>query len=164
MPSPFAVNGRVFLITGSSRGIGRGVAEHLASEGASVVVHARRAQSLEEVAAALAGQGADLLAVTADVRDPEALASVMGEIKVRFGRLDGVVANVGGAAGGDAANFAIERWRRQVELNLTSAFATVQAAYPLLRASPRIRGARLGHRGGQPDADAVRLRGGQGGP
>lgn len=133
MSSPFAVNGRVFLVTGSSRGIGRGVAEHLAREGASVVVHARRLDALDEVSAAVRALGADVLAVAADVGDPGALHSAVGEIETRFGRLDGVVANVGGAGFGDAATLAIDRWRRQLELNLTSGFATLQAVYPLLR-------------------------------
>jgi NAD(P)-dependent dehydrogenase (short-subunit alcohol dehydrogenase family) len=135
MSSPFAVTERVFLVTGSSRGIGRGIAEHLAAEGASIVVHARRAESLEEVSAAVTQHGAEMLAVTADVRHADALHAVMDEIEARFGRLDGVVANVGGAAGGDAAGFDIDRWRRQLDLNLTSGFATVQAAYPLLKAA-----------------------------
>jgi NAD(P)-dependent dehydrogenase (short-subunit alcohol dehydrogenase family) len=135
MPSPFAVSGRVYLITGSSRGIGRGVAEHLATEGASVVVHARRRDSLDEVSAAVAGHGAEVLAVTADVRDPAALAGARAVIEARFGRLEGVVANVGGAGAGDAATFDVDRWRRQLDLNLVSAFATVQAAHPLLAAS-----------------------------
>jgi NAD(P)-dependent dehydrogenase (short-subunit alcohol dehydrogenase family) len=135
MSSPFEVTGRVFLVTGSSRGIGRGVAEHLASEGASIVVHGRRAESLEAVSAAIADLGVEWLAVTADVRDPEALRAAVGEIDARFGRLDGVVANVGGAGFGDAAGLDLDRWRRQLELNLTSSFATAQAAHPLLRTS-----------------------------
>ncbi len=135
MPSPFAVTGRVVLVTGSSRGIGRGVAEHLASQGVRVVVHARRAESLEAVSAAVTQLGADTLAVAADVRDPDALHAAMDEIETRFGRLDGVVANVGGAGFGEAAGLDVDRWRRQLELNLTSGFATVQAAYPLLRAA-----------------------------
>jgi NAD(P)-dependent dehydrogenase (short-subunit alcohol dehydrogenase family) len=124
----FDLTGRVVWVTGSSRGIGRGVAEHLAREGAQVVVHARSAEALEGVAAATGA-----FPVVADVRDEEALAAAVETIHVRFGRLDGVVANVGGAAMGKAADVDIERFRRQLDLNLTGAFATARAAHPLLR-------------------------------
>lgn len=125
----------MFWVTGSSRGIGRGVAEHLASQGASVAVHARSEDALEEVVSALESMKAPVLATPADVRDAHSLGAAAAAIERRFGRLDGVVANVGGAAYTEAATLDIERFRRQLDLNLTSAFATAQAAYPLLRAN-----------------------------
>ncbi len=125
----------MILVTGSSRGIGRGVAEHLASSGASIAVHARSGQALEKVTAALEAMGAPSVAVTADVRDAHQLASAIESVGSSFGRLDGVVANVGGAAFGPAATIEVERFRRQIDLNLTSAFVTAQAAYPLLRSA-----------------------------
>ena len=124
----FDVSERVVWVTGSSRGIGRGIAEHLARSGAQVVVHARSREALDEV---IAATGA--FPVVADVRDADALAAAVDEIRARFGRLDGVVANVGGAAPGPLADLEIERFRRQLDLNLTSAYATARAAYPLLR-------------------------------
>ncbi len=124
----FDLDGRVVWVTGSSRGIGRGVAEHLAGAGAQVVVHARSAEALEEVVAATGG-----LPVVADVRDEDALRGAVEAVRERFGRLDGVVANVGGAAPATAADVELERFRRQLDLNLTAAFATVRAALPLLR-------------------------------
>ena len=130
----FDLGGRVIWVTGSSRGIGRGVAEHLAREGAQVVVHARSAEALDEVVAATGA-----LPVVADVRDEEALRAVVETIRERFGRLDGVVAGVGGAAPGALAEVELERFRRQLELNLTSAFATVRAAYPAAARGPRRR-------------------------
>jgi NAD(P)-dependent dehydrogenase (short-subunit alcohol dehydrogenase family) len=124
----FDVSERVVWVTGSSRGIGRGVAEHLARSGAQVVVHARSREALDDV---IAATGA--FSVVADVRDAAALAAAADEIRARFGRLDGVVANVGGAAPGPLAELGIDRFRRQLDLNLTSAYATARAAYPLLR-------------------------------
>lgn len=129
----FDVSGRVVWVTGSSRGIGRGVAEHLGREGARVVVHARTPDALGEVTAALEELGAEVLGVTGDVRVDADLAAATAAITERFGRLDGVVANVGGAAPGSLADLEVDRFRRQLDLNLTSAFATVRAAYPLLR-------------------------------
>lgn len=124
----FDLAGRVVWVTGSSRGIGRGVAEHLARQGASVVVHARTQEALEEVVAAAGAHP-----VAADVRDEEALAAAAEQIRSRYGRLDGLVANVGGAAMGALAEMDVERFRRQLDLNLTGTFAVARAAYPLLR-------------------------------
>lgn len=122
-------------MTGSSRGIGRGVAEHLGRAGARLVVHARSFDALADVRAALESVGAEVLCVTGDVRSEDDLAAAAAAIAERFGRLDGVVANVGGAALGALAELELDRFRRQLDLNLTSAFATVRAAYPLLRAA-----------------------------
>lgn len=130
MGDAFDLNGRVIWVTGSSRGIGRGVAAYLAESGATVVVHARNAEGLEEVVAATGA-----FAVVADVRDEEALAAAAASIRERFGVLHGLVANVGGAAMGPAADADAERFRRQLDLNLTGAYATARAAYPLLRES-----------------------------
>lgn len=133
MSAGFDLTGRVVWVTGSSRGIGRGVAEHLAREGARLVVHARTLEALDEVTRAVESLGVEVLAVTGDVRDDADLARAAASIAGRFGRLDGVVANVGGAAHGALADLEVERFRRQLDLNLTAAFATVKAAYPLLR-------------------------------
>ena len=133
MSAGFDLSGRVVWVTGSSRGIGRGVAEHLAREGARLVVHALTLEALDEVTRAVESLGVEVLAVTGDVRDDADLARAAASIAGRFGRLDGVVANVGGAAYGALADLEVERFRRQLDLNLTAAFATVKAAYPLLR-------------------------------
>jgi NAD(P)-dependent dehydrogenase (short-subunit alcohol dehydrogenase family) len=124
----FDISGRVLWVTGSSRGVGRGIAEHLAAAGAHVVVHARTLEALEAVAAATSGTP-----VAADVRDEEAVAAAVGAIRAQHGRLDGVVANVGGAAPGPLAEMTAERFRRQLDLNLTAGFNVLRAAYPLLR-------------------------------
>ena len=97
-------------------------------EGAQVVVHARSREALDDVVAATGA-----FPVVADVRDADALAAAAEEIRARFGRLDGLVANVGGAALGALAELEPDRFRRQIDLNLTSAYASARAAYPLLR-------------------------------
>lgn len=82
----FDISDRVIWVTGSSRGVGRGVAEHLAAHGAAVVVYARRPEALEEVMAALHALGAPALAVTADVRDEASVADAVAAIDTRFAR------------------------------------------------------------------------------
>lgn len=132
MGDGFDLSGRVVWVTGSSRGIGRGVAEHLARAGVRVVVHARTLEAVADVKDAVAAHGAEALAVAGDVRSEDDLAAAVAAIRDRFGRLDGVVAGVGGAAPGMLADAGVDRFRRQLDLNLTSAYATVRAAYPLL--------------------------------
>jgi NAD(P)-dependent dehydrogenase (short-subunit alcohol dehydrogenase family) len=123
--------GQVIWVTGSSRGIGAGVARHLARAGATVVVHGRDTAAiagvLDDVRSASNGS-----AVTADVRDADALASAVTDIIETHGRLDGLVANVGGAAFGAASDIDADRFRRQLELNLSASFLTAQAAHPEL--------------------------------
>jgi NAD(P)-dependent dehydrogenase (short-subunit alcohol dehydrogenase family) len=126
----FDLTNRVAWVTGSSRGIGRAVAGHLRAHGASVVVHGRDRDSLDEVVADLGG---DTLAVTADVRDPEAVRAAVDEIEGTFGRLDAVVANVGGALGASLADMAPAQWAKMIDLNLTGSYNVARAAHPLLQ-------------------------------
>jgi 3-oxoacyl-[acyl-carrier protein] reductase len=107
----------VAWVTGSSRGIGRVVASHLASLGARVVVHGTtptstrafdEADSLEAVASEIAqGHGAEVLAVHGNLAEPETVLRMVSEIRERFGRIDVLVACAGGdigAVGTDAPN------------------------------------------------------------
>jgi NAD(P)-dependent dehydrogenase (short-subunit alcohol dehydrogenase family) len=127
----FDLSGRVIWVTGSSRGIGAGIARHLASHNATVVVHGRKPGSTDGILAELDGRGG-ASEVTADVRDADAVAAVVATIAQRHGRLDGVVANVGGAAPGPADEVDAARFARQLDLNLVSVFTTLRAAHPLL--------------------------------
>ena len=100
---------RVAWVTGSSRGIGRVVAEHLASLGARVAVHGTtptstrqlgEAESLDAVATEIAAtHGTDVLAVHGDLTDVDTVARNVREIRDRFGRIDILVNNAGGDNG-----------------------------------------------------------------
>jgi NAD(P)-dependent dehydrogenase (short-subunit alcohol dehydrogenase family) len=129
----FDLAGRVVWVTGSSRGIGAGIARHLAAHRATVVVHGRMPGSTEAVLAELDGSGASSVAV--DVRDADAVAGAVATIASRHGRLDGVVANVGGASPGPVDEVDSARFARQLDLNLVSSYTTLRAAHHLLDAS-----------------------------
>jgi enoyl-[acyl-carrier protein] reductase III len=91
--------GRIALVTGASRGIGRTTAELLAREGASVVVNYRRnRQAAEEVVASIAQAGGTAFAVEADLASGEAIAALFEEVRRRFGALDVLVANAAATA------------------------------------------------------------------
>jgi NAD(P)-dependent dehydrogenase (short-subunit alcohol dehydrogenase family) len=122
---------RIALVTGAGSGIGRASALALAREGFTAVLTGRRPEPLEQ-AAADAGAGA--LALPCDVRDPDAVAALFGEIEQRFGRLDLLFNNAGvGAPAVPADELAVEDWQRVVDTNLTGAFLCTKHAFGLMR-------------------------------
>jgi 3-oxoacyl-[acyl-carrier protein] reductase len=129
----FGLDGRVALVTASSRGLGRASADALAAEGAKVVVTGRGEQSLREAEAELRRGGAEVLAVRADMADaasPEALVRAAVEY---FGRLDVVVANAGGPPPGGALDVSDEALRAAMESNFLASVRLARAAIPHMR-------------------------------
>jgi 3-oxoacyl-[acyl-carrier protein] reductase len=128
----------VAIVGGASSGMGRAVARALAGEGCRVVLYARRADLLAEVAAAVtAATGTEALAVPADATDPAALDRVCDQALEHFGRLDIVVNNAGGPPAGNYEDFADADWQRAYELVLASAIRLTRRALPALRRSGR---------------------------
>jgi NAD(P)-dependent dehydrogenase (short-subunit alcohol dehydrogenase family) len=113
------LEGRAALITGSSRGIGRAVAEAYAREGARVIVNSRDQRSAEAVAREL-GHGA--VGIGADVATEEGATSLVNQAHEAFGRLDVLVNNAGMAAAVDTSELSLELWRKVVDLNMTAVF------------------------------------------
>ncbi len=103
------LDGKVAWVTGSSRGIGRVVADHLAGLGAKVAIHGttphstrafNEAESLDAVAAEVAGRhDADVLAVHGDLTDEQTVKDLTAQIRDRFGRIDILINNAGGDIG-----------------------------------------------------------------
>ena len=87
------VVGRVVIVTGASKGVGRGVALHLARSGARLVVNARRPDPLEALSAELDALGTEHLAVPMNVADRDANFDLVEQTIAKFGRVDGLVAN-----------------------------------------------------------------------
>lgn len=99
--------GRVYVVTGGARGLGRATAEVLVGEGARVVVSARTAGSVHEAAAAL---GDAAVGVPADNADPDTPARLVAAARDRWGRLDGALVSVGGPPKGPVTGITDEQW------------------------------------------------------
>jgi len=129
-----ALAGKVALVTGSARGIGRGIALRLAQEGARVVVNYRNDRAAAEgCVAAIVGFGGVAEAVKADVSDPNAVRGMLRKIESSAGRLDILVANAGIAPVERClAKVSPALWRKTFETNTAGAFFCAQAAAPIM--------------------------------
>jgi 3-oxoacyl-[acyl-carrier protein] reductase len=126
------ISGRVALVAASSRGLGRAAADALGEEGASVVICGRDARSLARAEAELAAAGVPVLALQADVTEPDAPRRLVAAALERFGRLDIVVPNAGGPPAGRALEVDDEAIERAVEANFLTSVRFVRAALPHL--------------------------------
>ena len=125
---------RVAVVTGAGRGIGRAIALRYAVEGATIVISSRTAADLDSVLSD-AGPAQQGTAVVADAMDAEEARRPVGEALERFGRVDILVNNVGGNAGGNPDPFVgdDDGFHRNLTLNLTSAWWTSTAVLPAMR-------------------------------
>jgi NAD(P)-dependent dehydrogenase (short-subunit alcohol dehydrogenase family) len=130
------LEGKVFLITGGSSGLGRALAERLVEEGArGVALMARDAERLASTAKALRDAGGDALDVAGDVRRVEDLARFVETAGARWGRIDGVVNNAGELAAGAFAEHEDSVWEDDLALKLMGAVRLTRLALPALRES-----------------------------
>jgi len=128
--------GRVALVTGAAKRIGRSVALRLASEGADVVVNYRSSKDeADEVAAQIAAMGRRAVSVQADVAKREDVTALFAAVEREFGRLDILVNNAGMFFSAKFEELTEEQWDRILDTNLKSQFLCSQAAAPMLRRS-----------------------------
>jgi 3-oxoacyl-[acyl-carrier protein] reductase len=128
--------GKVALVTGSVRRIGRATALAAARDGAAVVVHARDSRDeAEATAAEITALGADALVCLADITDEAAVRGMVAQIRARFGRLDVLVNNAGIRAQVPFGEMTLAQWRGMLAVILDGAFIVTSACLPLMTAS-----------------------------
>jgi 3-oxoacyl-[acyl-carrier protein] reductase/pteridine reductase len=131
---PSSLAGKVALVTGAAKRIGRSVALRLASEGADVAVNYRSSKGdAEEVVAEIAALGRRAAAFRADVAKREDVTAMFAAVEKEFGRLDILVNNAGMFFPAKFEELTDEQWDRILDANLKSQFLCSQAATPMLR-------------------------------
>lgn len=132
------LSGRVAMITGASRGIGRAIAHVLGAAGAKIALAARTADQLQVVAGELSAAGIsdeDILVLPMDVAQATDVQATIGKIVGTWGRLDILVNNAGLIDFGPLDKIEPEGWHRVIEANLTGPYLCSRAAAPHLSAS-----------------------------
>lgn len=124
-----SLEGRVALVTGGSRGIGRGIVESLAANGAKVAfVYNSNTAAADAVVAAMKENGHEVMAIQADVRSKEAADKVVDDLVEAWGSIDILVNNAGIIKDGLLALMDAQQWQDVIDTNLTSVFNFCQAA------------------------------------
>lgn len=124
-----SLEGRVALVTGGSRGIGRAIVEALAADGAKVAfVYASNSAAADSVVAAMKEKGHEIMAIQADVRSKEAADKAVNDVVEAWGSIDILVNNAGIIRDTLLALMDSEKWQDVIDTNLTSVFNFCQAA------------------------------------
>lgn len=124
----FDLSGRVAIVTGGSRGIGKEMAEGLAEAGANVMLCARRSEWLDETVAEFTTRGFGVKGMTCDVSKPEDVEALVKATVEAFGKLDILVNNAGVSWGAMPEDMPLEKWQKVLDVNLTGCFLMAQAA------------------------------------
>lgn len=130
----FSVAGKVVLITGGSRGIGKMFAQAFVQNGARVYITARKAAVCDATAAELSAFG-ECISIPIDVSTVEGCQALAAELAKREAKLDVLINNAGAAWGAAFATFPESGWDKVMDLNTKSVFFLTQALFPLLRAA-----------------------------
>jgi len=129
------LSGRVALVTGAAKGIGEGIAEHLAGAGASVILADIDEETAIEAARQLQARGLQAVACACDMANPESIEACVAFGAAQFGALDILVNNAGRGDDCPVDKVTEEYWEKMLALNLKGVFFASQACLPALKAS-----------------------------
>lgn len=132
------LTGRVALVTGAAKGIGEGIAVHLAGAGARVVLADIDETTAGDVAARLASQGLQAVAARCDMADPQSVEACVAFAAAHYGALDILVNNAAIYPMTPVAEMPLALWDRVLDTNLRGAFVAAQAAAPWLIKAGRL--------------------------
>jgi NAD(P)-dependent dehydrogenase (short-subunit alcohol dehydrogenase family) len=128
-----SLQGRVAVITGASRGLGKAIALELGAEGAALALVGRDRERLEVTAEEAAKLGAEAAIYVTNVAEEEQVRTLEKQIATRFGRVDILINNAGINLRKPLVDFTLEEWRSVMETNVTSVFLMCRAFIPLMR-------------------------------
>lgn len=129
----FDLTGKVAIVTGGNGGLGLGMARGFAGAGATIVIVGRNQAKSDAAVAEIEQQGGKAIALTADVTDKAAVASMVAGVVRELGRIDILVNNAGINIRKPPDVLSIEEWDSVISTNLTSAFLCSQAAHPTMK-------------------------------
>ena len=130
------LDGKVALVTGAAKQMGRAIALALAEEGASVAITYRDSpDEAAQTACAIEALGVRSMAVYANLREPASIHEAVNKVAVSFGTLDILVNNAGKFEAATSEKISVEQWDAMFETNTRAPFLTAQAALPHLRAA-----------------------------
>lgn len=126
---------KVALITGGTKGIGRGIAEALLHQGMKVAITGRDAKSTQEAAHGLTENDNYILGVAADVRDFESQQKAVAAVIKKFGKIDVLIANAGLGHFESITDMSTAQWNETIDTNLTGVFYSVKVSLDAIKAS-----------------------------
>src|SRR5262245_49362776 len=127
------LSGRIAVVTGASKGIGKAIAISLASEGAKVILVSRDRSQLEEAAAEIAGTGGDAAVLPADITSEEQVRALERDVLARFGQVNILVNNAGINVRKPVDEFTLADWRLVMDTNVTGAFLMCRSFVPAMK-------------------------------
>lgn len=125
------IQDKVVVVTGASSGIGKAIVRKLASEGASVVLAARRKDRLENIAGEINTSGGKASYYVVDVTVEKQIRDMVDDVVARLGRLDVMVGNAGLMAQAPLSSLKVDEWDRMIDINIKGVLYGVAAAWPV---------------------------------